>query len=201
MYTRKNIPRVVYTFAVVNRDIRLTFRCVYNERVHIFIGRYVKLYMSREARSAETYQARSPYRFKKFLFGVCFRRLNAVIEPAFTVGFYRNALNDSSVRKLDVAYSAHLARYACMNGCADKFVAVAYNLTYRYRVADFNRRCARGADVLLHRQHNFLRLGYANNFCFGSVFLVVDFYAAAHFNNCFQHSAYFEFAHSFNPFC
>ena len=157
--------------------------------------------MSGESRSAETDKTRRPDCLQKFFERVGFGRLDIFAQAHFTVRFNRDALNYRAVWQLDIADGRHLARNACVNRSADEFVAVADNLADRDRVADLDCRCARCADMLLHRQNYRFRRRHTHGFTFGGVFAVINADPSAHFDNCLEHSFSFDFAHLFNPFC
>ena len=77
-----------------------------------------------------------------------------------------------------------------MDRCTDKFIAVTDHLADTHFVAGFHGRHTGRTDMLLHRQHDALRLRHTLHRQIRRVFVMLNAHAAAHMADGGEHSGY-----------
>ena len=180
MYSAHYVPRIIETFAVVNRYIRLTFRRVYYKCVNAAVLREIELYMSRKARSAESYRAGSSDGLYQVIvsFDLWRCKLRLLHKP---VVFDNDGLRHNTLSGSDFLYRRNLTRHGRVHGCAYILIGIAYYLTYKNSVADLYRWRTRRADMLAHRKRDRFRSRNAFNLHILGVLFVRNTYTASDF--------------------
>ena len=169
MHSAHYVPRIIETFTVVNRYIRLTFRRVYYKCVNAAVLREIELYMSRKARSAESYRAGSSDGLYQVIvsFDLWRCKLRLLHKP---VVFDNDGLRHNTLSGSDFLYRRNLTRHGRVHGCAYVLIGIAYYLTYKNSVADLYRWRTRRADMLAHRKRD--RLTCISLVCFSCETLI-----------------------------